>query len=207
MIVAADPYPWPYDAELETSRLALVIVGGQEAWMSRSWHVDSVAEVIGAVTSAARAAGALVVHVRTRSSAESLRSRPSAPPPAAPAGSIRKPAATAGPGDLVVVAAGIDGFYGSCLDHSLRSAGVRYLVLAGYGAEATVSSTLRSANDRGYECLTLIDAVAPFDPLTGRHSLSSTTMSGGIFGAIAPAEGLIAALQSLPVLTTAEAIS
>lgn len=204
MIVAADPYPWPYDERLDPTRLALLITGGQPAWASRSWHAADVAEVIETVASAVRAAGGLVLHVRTGLSAGRHPGRPL--PPVAGEG-VWKLLAPPPPGDLEIAAAGIDGFYGSSLDHTLRSAGVQHLVFAGYGGEATVSSTLRSANDRGYECLTLIEAVAPFDPLTGHHSLSSITMSGGIFGAIAPADELIGALRSLTVLTTSEAIS
>jgi nicotinamidase-related amidase len=102
-------------------------------------------------------------------------------------------------GDLVVDATGIDGFYGSGLDQELRDRRLDTLVLAGYGGEATVSSTLRSANDRGYECLTLVDGVAMFDPVTGVSTLHSITMSGGIFGAIAPSAALLAALVPTPL--------
>jgi nicotinamidase-related amidase len=79
-------------------------------------------------------------------------------------------------------------------------------VFVGYGAEAAVDSTLRSANDRGYECLTLIDAVAPFDPDTGRHALSSITMSGGIFGAIATTDAFIDALLTVPAPVAVEVL-
>lgn len=101
------------------------------------------------------------------------------------------------PGDLVVDAAGIDGFHGSALDDELRGRGIDTLVLAGFGAEAAVDSTLRAANDRGYECLVLTDAVAPFDSELEAHVLDSVTMSGGIFGAIATTDALLAALPAL----------
>jgi len=204
MTVAADPYPWPYDGMLDPTRLALVIAGDQSAWSGRSCHAEEVAVVIAAVASVVRACGGRVVHVRHGMSADGPGRHPLPPTAGAPGWElVTRPE----PGDLVVDAAGIDGFYGSPLDRELQTAGVDTLAFAGYGAEAAVSSTLRSANDQGYECLTLVDAIAPFGVLTGRHTLSSITMSGGIFGAIAPSDALLAALRSLAVLTPAEANS
>jgi nicotinamidase-related amidase len=101
-----------------------------------------------------------------------------------------------GKSDLVVDAHGVDGFFGGPLDGELRARGITHLVLCGFGAEAAVDSTLRSANDRGYECLTLTDAVAPFDPDIEKHTLASVTMSGGIFGAIATTHQLLSALPT-----------
>ena len=62
--------------------------------------------------------------------------------------------------------------------------------------------TVRSANDRGYECLTLSDATAPLDGATGARELHSVTMSGGIFGAVGTSDGLLAALERLAAPTT-----
>ena len=97
--------------------------------------------------------------------------------------------------DVSVPATGIDGFHGSGLDDALRADGRDLLVLAGFGLETTVHSTLRSANDRGYECLTLTDAVVPVEDALRDAALSSICMSGGIFGAIGTSAALIAALS------------
>jgi len=94
-----------------------------------------------------------------------------------------------------VTAAGWDGFYGSPLDSLLRAAGRDQLLLAGRLFEIGVSSTLRSANDRGYECLTLGDACEAFSAPTRRGGLSSITMSGGIFGAIGSAADVLGLLR------------
>lgn len=192
--LAADPYPWPYDGRLDPTRLALVIAGDQPAWSCRSAGAHDVAAVIDATAAAVRAARGRVVHIRHARH----HPGPGPLPPArgTPGWQLASPAEV---DDLVVDSAGVDGFFGSALDSHLRAAGVDTLVLAGYGAEAAVSSTLRSANDRGYECLTLDDGVAPFDAFTGRHSLSSITMSGGIFGAVASSAELIAALGVHPL--------
>lgn len=196
-MIAADPYPWPYAGTLDPRRLALVVTGDQPAWSRRSQGVAETAAVIAAVAAAVRRAGGAVVRVRH---GRSGWRRPGLPPVREhPAWALTgRPQA----GDLVVDATGIDGFFGSPLDQELRDRGIDTLVLAGYGGEATVSSTLRSANDRGYECLTLVDGVAMFDPRTGGPTLRSITMSGGIFGAIAPSAALLAAL-SVPSLMEA----
>lgn len=199
-MIAADPYPWPYGGRLDPDRLALVIAGDQPAWARRSLNVARTSAVIAAVAGAVRRVGGVVAHVR--------HGRSSLPraglPPARDDPSwllTRRPPA----GDVVVDAAGVDGFFGSSLDRELRDRGRDTLLLAGFGGEATVSSTLRSANDRGYECLTLIDGVSMFDPRTGAATLSSITMSGGIFGAIAGSDALLDALSALPVPTLLEA--
>jgi nicotinamidase-related amidase len=97
-----------------------------------------------------------------------------------------------------LVAHGLNGFFGSPLDATLRRLGIDRLVLTGFGAEATLDTTLRGANDRGYECLVLTDAYAPFDHDTAKHALSSVTMSGGIFGAIGTSADLLSALSTEP---------
>ncbi|MEO6121703.1 MAG: isochorismatase family cysteine hydrolase [Acidimicrobiales bacterium] len=205
MAVDADPYPWPYDGSLDPTRLALVIAGAQEAWVARSVGATAVRARVADAAAAVRDAGGLVVHVRH--GAPVGPPRPSGLPPGR-----REPswalATDPEPDDLVVDAAGIDGFFGSPLDAELRARGIDALILAGFGAEAAVSSTLRSANDRGYECLTLSDAIAPFDAATGLRSLHTVTMSGGIFGAVATTPALVSALPSaLPSRTPVEALS
>jgi biuret amidohydrolase len=197
-VIAADPYPWPWGGSLDLRRLALVIAGDQPAWAARSVDAAETAAVIAKVAGAVRQGGGVVVHIRHGRSVVPQAGLP--PARGEPAWALMGPAPA---GDLVVDATGIDGFYGSSLDHELRDRRLDTLVLAGYGGEATVSSTLRSANDRGYECLTLVDAVAMFDPVTGASTLHSITMSGGIFGAIAQSADLLAvlvptALEALP---------
>ncbi|MDP1794964.1 MAG: isochorismatase family cysteine hydrolase [Acidimicrobiales bacterium] len=187
------PYPWPYLGPVPPHRLALVVTGAQPAWIDRSVDAPAVGDRIDAIASVVRAAGGTVFVVRHACS----RTRHPLPP------RVRTPEWVllfdVSPRDVVVDAGGVDGFHGSALDDELRLRGIDHLVLCGFAAEATVDSTLRSANDRGYECLTLTDAVAPLDRDLGRHTLSSVTMSGGIFGAVASSEYLLA---QLPVLET-----
>jgi isochorismate hydrolase len=87
------------------------------------------------------------------------------------------------------------GFYGSRLDDTLRGAGTTDLLLAGWGLEGPVHSTLRAANDRGYECLLVADACAAQDPELAFAALDMVRHSGGIFGAFAQVKDITTVLR------------
>ncbi len=200
-LTASLPYPWPYDGCLDPDRLALVVAGAQAGWMKASAGYGPVASCIATVRAALREAGALVVILHHSGP---VGNRPTPFPPEARSAGADPGVMPAG-GDIVVRAGGVDGFYGGPLDDELRSRGIDHLVFCGFGAEAAVDSTVRSANDRGYECLILTDAVAPFSPDLGRHALSSVTMSGGIFGAIGTSADLVGALSLVRPTVSLEA--
>ena len=191
VLEATVPYAWPYDGVLDPRRLALVVAGAQAGWAARSRRAADVATVLLSVAAEVRSAGALVVVVRH--GAPPGRRRGLVPP--MPGDDDWRLTFNPRPSDVVVDATGVDGFHGGPLDDVLRARGTTHLVLGGFGHEAAVDSTLRSANDRGYECLVLTDGVAPFDEELGSHALSSVTMSGGIFGAIGTSTALVQALR------------
>jgi nicotinamidase-related amidase len=201
-VPGSDPYTWPYDGDLSPGRLALVVAGAQIAFAHRSQRSQPVGATIERLADAFRTQGALVVFVRhhgcgrplaARPLVERRRRRPVTLPPVRGTAEWQLALATE-PSDVVVDAGGVDGFLDSGLDATLRSLAIDHLCLAGFAGELAVDSTLRSANDRGYECLVVTDAVAPIDVGTGARSLSSVTMSGGIFGALGTSEALLEAL-------------
>ena len=57
---------------------------------------------------------------------------------------------------------------------------------------------MRSANDRGYECLLVVDACAPLEPELVPAAISMVEMSGGIFGAVGTTAPVLAALDAAP---------
>ena len=67
-------------------------------------------------------------------------------------------------------------------------------MLCGQWLETGVHSTIRSANDRGYECLLALDACIPYDPDLAPAARSQIEMSGGIFGAVGDTAAVLAAL-------------
>ena len=186
-ISGTTPYAWPYDGRLEPALTAVLRIVVGEGSGTAGTHRDRADEVAESV----RAAGGLVVSVITR------------PPARAPRqGHVRAPGS-----DPIVRSCGIDGFFGSPLDAVLRSDGRDRLILVGDGLETCVHSTMRSANDRGYECLLVLDACRPHDPELVGASASQVEMSGGIFGAIGSSAEVCRSYATLPIFTSERSAS
>ncbi len=192
-VTDTDPYPWPYDGNLDGERLALVVAGAQPHWVARSAHATEALATLTQLATAVRRRGGIVVALRHgRSPAlAAVARRPHLPE----VGSDGWPVCLGGwDADHVVDTSGLNGFHGSELDGLLGGLRRDHLLLGGFCAELTLDTTLRGANDRGYECLVVTDACAFADPDLGTHALSSVTMSGGIFGALGTSASVIAAL-------------
>ena len=193
MFVEADPYPWPYDGPLATDRLALVICGAQRWFYERTTQPNDALDRVARIVAVLRPMGASILAVR-HGSDHDHQARPVLPT----IGStdhelIIEPSAT----DVVIDTAGMDAFYGSSLDAYLRARGIDMLILFGLGLEGPIHSTMRAANDRGYECLLVADASAPHDPALVRAALSTIAFSGGIFGAFASTSAVVGGCAGL----------
>jgi nicotinamidase-related amidase len=184
------PYPWPYDAEhgVDPARFALVVTGAQKRWAPLA--TASVVANVDAIATLMRDIGGFVVFVRHGRPAHA---RPDAELPETGSADWEL-VSTPRAGDVVVDVAAHDAFLTGSLDLELRARGCDHLLLAGYASEMLLDSTLRSANDRGYECLTISDAVGPFEPGVAQRALASITMSGGIFGAVGTTPAVLDAL-------------
>ena len=190
-VPATTPYPWPYDGDLAGSGTALVVLMPEGTRPAAAELIDAVSDLAGAVR---RCGGTVISATTTRPPRVRLPSgSPAGPSTASPLGWLLS--------DHVVHAAGIDAFYGSDLDLILRTAGIVRLLLAGCDLETSVHSTMRDANDRGYECLLVVDACAAVDQGLVAAAVSMIEMSGGIFGAVGRAADVIAALDPAPATT------
>jgi nicotinamidase-related amidase len=104
------------------------------------------------------------------------------------------------PGEPVVDKPGKGAFYATELGAMLTGMGIRSLVVAGVTTEVCVHTTVREANDRGYECLVLADCVGSYFPEFHRVALEMVAAQGGIFGWVATSTDFTAALA--PALQT-----
>ena len=98
-------------------------------------------------------------------------------------------------GEIVIDKPGKGAFYATELQAVLLDAGVTRLIVTGVTTEVCVHTTVREANDRGYEALVLSDCVGSYFPEFQRVGLEMVSAQGGIFGWVADSTALLAVLN------------
>jgi len=99
--------------------------------------------------------------------------------------------------ESVIDKPGFGAFHATDLEHLLRVAGVRTLVISGVTTDICVHSTLREAVDRGFECLTAGDACAAGDPGIHGAMLACIDGEGGILGRVASTDAIVTAWSAV----------
>jgi len=100
------------------------------------------------------------------------------------------------PGEVVIPKPGKGAFYGTNLTSLLEQKGITHLVITGVTTEVCVQTTMREANDRGYECLLVEDATESYNPEFKQATLEMVIAQGGIIGWTTKAEEIIKALTN-----------
>lgn len=98
------------------------------------------------------------------------------------------------PGEPIIDKPGKGSFYATDLDMVLRQRGIRNIVLTGITTDVCVHTTMRDANDRGYECTILSDCCAATDVGNHNAALKMVTMQNGVFGAVSDSRALLEAI-------------
>jgi nicotinamidase-related amidase len=93
-------------------------------------------------------------------------------------------------GETVLRKPGKGAFYATALEHQLRCSGITHLMFAGVTTEVCVQTSMREANDRGFECLLVEDCTASYFPEFRRATIEMVVAQGGIVGWAAPLAAL-----------------
>lgn len=98
------------------------------------------------------------------------------------------------PGELVLAKPGKGAFCNTNFEALLRDRGITHLLIGGVTTEVCVQTTMREANDRGFECLLIEDATESYFPEFKKATLEMVRAQGGIVGRTATADAVLSAL-------------
>lgn len=222
--VQAVPYSWPFDGSFSPETTALLIIDMQLDFCGKGGYVDLMGYDLSLTARAIGPIKRLLAAVRAVPGFTVIHTREGHRPDLAdlPANKRWRSAGigaeigSEGPmgrvlvrgeagwdiigelkplsGEIILDKPGKGCFYATDLDLLLRTKGIRNLILTGITTDVCVHTTMREANDRGYECVILSDCTGATDPGNHDAALRMVTMQGGVFGAVSDSRHVLEAM-------------
>jgi len=227
MYIHANPYNYPYNGNLRADNTALIIIDMQTDFCGPGGYVDQMGYDLSLTRRAIEPIQSLLKVVRSIPGFTVIHTREGHKPDLSDlpdnkrwrSAQIGAEIGSEGPagrilvrgekgwdiieelypieGELIIDKPGKGSFYGTDLDLILRNRRIENIILTGITTDVCVHTTMREANDRGYECLILEDCTGATDYNNHLAALKMVTMQGGVFGSVSDSKKVIDALKTM----------